>query len=364
MTRRSFLFASLATAAAGGVAVSPAAAAGQPMPLGYNTYCLRSWRWNDDQLLQFAVDHKLDAIFLQDTPDPRAMDPQHWADVKGQTATLGLHLETGGGAILPRTPEEFSAKVEDLRKQITRAKALGSPLVRCLFAGMRSQLPPGPIEQHIETMVRLVKTVRPQLLDAGLKLAYEVHKDLQAWEFKMFLDEVGSDVVGIYLDTGNPVFVLENPLTTIETLGPYALTLHLRDSVIYEHPRGVAVHWVPLGEGIVDFPGILDRARQLCPNVYVYVKPITGRPAEVIPYLEQDYWKAYPEARSKDLARFLALAKRGVPYDKPVVNEDLLGRKLPDYLIPAIQHQQLDHMERSLEYAKKSLDLGRRWREG
>jgi sugar phosphate isomerase/epimerase len=349
--------------AAGGASVSPGAASG-PMPLGYNTYCLRSWNWNDEQLLQFAVDHKLDAIFLQDTRDPRAMDPAHWPEVKARAAESGLRLETGGGTILPNNPEEFAAKVDGLRTQITRAKALGSPVVRCLFAGMRSQLPPGTIEQHIETMVRVMKAVRPQVLDAGLKLAVEVHKDLQAWEFKMFLDEVGSDFVGIYLDTGNPVFVLEHPLTTIETLGPYTVTLHLRDSVVYEHPRGVAVHWVPLGEGVVDFREILARARALCPDVYVYVKPITGRPAEVIPYLEQDFWKAYPAARSKDLARFLTLAKRGVPYDKPVVNEDLLGRRMPDYLVPAIQHQQMDHMERSLDYAKKSLDLGRRWRQG
>lgn len=364
MTRRSFLFAGLGSIAAGGAAVSSGAASDQAMPLGYNTYCLRSMNWNDEELLQFAADHKLDAIFLQDTRDPRAMDPAHWPEVKARAAALGLHLETGGGAILPNNPEDFSSKVEGLRTQIIRAKALGSPLVRCLFAGMRSQLPPGSIEQHIETMVRLVKTVRPQVLDAGLKLAFEVHKDLQAWEFKLFLDEAGADFVGIYLDTGNPVFVLEHPLTTIETLGPYALTLHLRDSVVYEHPRGVAVHWVPLGEGVVDFREIIARARELCPNVYVYVKPITGRPAEVIPYLEPAFWDSYPEARSRDLARFLTLAKRGVPYDKPVINEDLLGRRMPDYLIPAIQHQQLDHMERSLEYAKKSLDLGRRWRQG
>jgi hypothetical protein len=58
------------------------------------------------------------------------------------------------------------------------------------------------------------------------------------------------------------------------------------------------------------------------------------------------------------LARFLSLAKKGVPYDKPVVNEDLLGRTLPEYLIPAIQRQQLDHMERSLRYAKDQLGLG------
>lgn len=351
MTRRSFL-------AAGVLAGASAAAAPERMPLGYNTYCLRSHNWLDDRLLRYAHEQKLDAVFLQDSSDPGMMAPAHWADVRAQANGLGLHLETGGGAVLPRSPEEMQTKAEGLRTQIRRAKALGSPVVRCLFAGNRAALPPGPIEQHIETMVKLFRQVRSEALEAGLKLAVEVHKDLQAWEFKMFLDEVGTDFVGIYLDTGNPVFVLEHPLQTVETLGPYAVTLHLRDSVVYEHPRGVAMHWVPLGEGVVDFRAIMAKAREVCPGVYVYAKPITGRPAEVLPYLEPQFWSSYPKARSADLARFLSLAKKGVPYDKPVVNEDLLGRNLPGDLIPAIQRQQLDHMERSLRYAKEQLGLG------
>lgn len=333
------------------------------MPLGYNTYSIRSLDWHDDRLVDFAVENKLDAIFLQDTSDPRASDPTHWSELRARTRDLGLRLETGGSAVLPRTPEEFPQKVDYLRAQMHRAKGLGSPLVRCLFAGNRASLPPGTIDQHIETMVRLLGELRSEALDAEIKFAVEVHKDLQAWEFKMFLDEVGTDFVGIYLDTGNPVFVLEHPLTTVETLGPYAVTLHLRDSVVYEHPRGVAVHWVPLGEGVVDFHALMNKARVLCPDVYVYAKPITGRPAEVLPYLEPEFWKSYPKARSRDLARFLSLAKKGLPYDKTIVNEDLRGRKIPSYLLPAIQHQQLDHMERSLRYAKHELNLGVRWRD-
>lgn len=332
------------------------------MPLGYNTYSIRSLDWHDNRLIDYAVEQQLDAIFLQDTSDPRATDPSHWADVRVRTQEVGLRLETGGSAVLPRSSEEFPQKVTYLRAQIKRASAMGSPLVRCLIAGNRAGLPPGSIEQHIETMSRLLHEVKSEAVDAGVKFAVEVHKDLQAWEFKMFLDEVGTDFVGIYLDTGNPVFVLEHPLTTIETLAPYAVTLHLRDSVVYEHPRGVAVHWVPLGEGVVDFHAIMATARRLCPDVYVYAKPITGRPAEVLPYLEPEFWKSYPQARSKDLARFLSLAKKGVPYTKTIVNEDLQGRKMPDYLLPAIQHQQLDHMERSLRYAKEELNLGVRWR--
>lgn len=353
MTRRNFL-ASTAGAAA-------AFAAAKPMPIGINTYCLRALRWDDRKLIDYAAGLKLDAIFLQDSLDPKAMDPAHWAEVRQQAAGAGLHLETGGGAVLPKTPEAFQPMVENLRRQIERAKAMGSPIVRCVMASERAALPPGPVEQHIETLVRLVRAVRSQIVDAGLKLAFEVHKDLQAWEYRQFLDEAGKDVAGTYMDTGNPVFVLEHPLTTLETLAPYILTLHLRDSVIYEHKRGVAVQWVPLGEGIVDFKQIMARARELCPQVHVYIKPITGRPPQVIPYLEESYWKMFPKARAADLARFLALAKTGHPYENPMVIEDLPGR-VPEHFLTAVQYQQRDHLERSVEYAKKELDLGARWR--
>lgn len=355
ITRRTFLG---AATAAGLSAATP----GGPMRMGINTYCLRAMRWHDRKLLEYAAGLKMDAIFLQDSLDPKAMDPEHWREVKQQAGELGLHLETGGGGIFPKSPDGFAAAVDSLRKQIVRAKALGSPIVRGVIASERSALPPGSIEQHTETMVRLLKAVRSQVLDAGVKIAIETHKDLQAWELKNLVEEAGKDFVGVYVDTGNPVFVLEHPLTTLETLAPYAVTLHLRDSILYEHKRGVAVQWVPLGEGVVDFKQIMARAREVCPDVYVYIKPITGRPPQVLPYLETDYWKTYPKARAADLARFLELVRNGHPYEGHMVIEDLPGRPIPEYYLPAVQHQQQEHMERSVEYGKKVLNLGVRWR--
>jgi 3-oxoisoapionate decarboxylase len=356
VTRRSFF------AASSGAAAGLAFAAGKPMPLGINTYCLRALRWHDRQLLEYTAGLKMDAIFLQDSLDPKAQDPAHWNEVRAIAADLRLHLETGGGGVFPKAPDAFNASVENIRKNIVRAKAMGSPLMRAVIASDRASLPPGPVEQHIETMIRLLKAVRTQAVDAGMKIAIEVHKDLQAWELKGLVEQAGPDFVGVYMDTGNPVFVLEHPLTTLETLAPHIVTLHLRDSIVYEHKRGVAVQWVPLGEGTVDFKQIMARVRELCPNVYVYVKPITGRPPQVLPYLEPAFWSTYPKARAADLARFLSLAKSGAPYEGHVVVEDLQGRPIPEAFLAAVQYQQREHMERSVEYAKKTLDLGVRWR--
>jgi sugar phosphate isomerase/epimerase len=332
------------------------------IPMGFNSYCLRALRWTDFQLLDYAAGLKLDAMFLQDSLDPDRDKPEHWRKVKEHAAERGLHLETGVGAILPKSPDAMEASRQSLLHGAGMAAAMGSPVVRCLHATDREHFPPGPAAQHIQTSIRLFKSVRQQAIDAGVKFAIENHKDFQAWEMREVIEGAGKDFVGSYLDTGNPVFVCEDPMTTLETLGPYALTVHLRDSAIYETPRGAAVEWVPLGEGAVDFRKFIARLREIANPVYVYIKPITGRPPQVLPYLEASFWETFPKARASEFARFLALAKSGRPYAGHVVIEDLPGRQPPEAFVAAIQYQQREHMERSVEYGKKVLDLGIRWR--
>jgi CheY-like chemotaxis protein len=52
----------------------------------------------------------------------------------------------------------------------------------------------------------------------------------------------------------------------------------------------------------------------------------------------------------------LALARRGKPYNQPHLMADL--PEVRDRYIDALKIQQMDHMERSLEYCRKTLNLG------
>jgi 3-oxoisoapionate decarboxylase len=362
MTRRDFFSLALSSAVAAGVAPRISSPATRTWPLGLNTYCLRFQKWNDRQLIDYCASQKLDCIFLQDSLDPGVMDPKHWVNVRAWVKEKGLHIETGGGPILPKSPEARPQILAALRKNIQRAAAMGSPMVRALLAADRYALPEGPVDQSIEIAAGILREVRSEVMDAGLKIGIENHKELQAWETRVLIETAGKEFVGSYLDTGNPVFVAEDPLTTIEELGPCAVTFHLRDSVVYEHPEGVAVQWVPLGEGTPDFRKLVARAAEVLPaGVHVHCKPITARPPTVIPVHSDEFWKKwFPRARSRDLARFLALARRGKPYEQPHLTADV--PQLRDKYFDALKVQQLEHMERSLEYCRQKLDLGVRWR--
>jgi 3-oxoisoapionate decarboxylase len=358
ISRREFLGSSVLLAAT----AAAAASSGRRWPLGFNTYCLRFQRWNDRQLIDYAVRQKLDAIFLQDSQDPDRTDRGHWAEIRALAKELGLHFEVGGAGILASKADDDSKLIDVLRKEIELASALGSPVVRARLGNDRYALPEGPLERQIERAVRILQAVRSRALDAGVKIGIENHKELQAWETRQLIVAAGTDFVGSYLDTGNPVFVAEDPATTLEELGPYAVSFHLRDSVVYDQPEGIAVQWVPLGEGTVDFKSLLTRAAEILPqSVHIYCKPITARPPVVLPVYSDEFWKKwFPRARSRDFSRFLALARRGRPYDKPQIVADV--PELRERYMDALKSQQLDHMERSLEYCRKSLDLGVRWR--
>ena len=259
--------------------------------MGLNTYCLRALRWHDLKLLEYTAGLKLDAVFLQDSVDPGTNDPAHWKEVKDAAARLGLHLETG----TRRLAAAYARPVRRTRCKLLRdaiRRGVGHGVAAGAHAGRqrpRSTCRPGPPAQHIETMIKLLRAVRSEAMDAGVKFAIENHKDLLCWQTRQVIEGAGKEFVGSYLDTGNPVFVMEDPLETVETLGPVAVTLHLRDSVVYETRNGIAVQWVPLGEGVVDFKRIVARAKEICPPLYVYIKPITGRPPADPAILEPEF---------------------------------------------------------------------------
>jgi hypothetical protein len=119
------------------MAGEPASPPARTWRLGLNTYCLRFQRWNDRQLFDYGAKQKVDALFLQDSLDAGVMDPQHWARVRTWSKEMDLRLETGGGILLPGSPEAYPQAVSKLRKNIERAAAIERAQGRMPAASVR-----------------------------------------------------------------------------------------------------------------------------------------------------------------------------------------------------------------------------------
>ena len=119
------------------------------------------------------------------------------------------------------------------------AKAVGAHSMRC-YMGANADRP--NLERCMEATIEALRSVRTQALDLGIRIAVENHSgDMQAREVKALIEAAGKDFVGSCLDSGNPMWVVEDPLVSLETLGPYVVTTHIRDSAVFEHPRGAPV---------------------------------------------------------------------------------------------------------------------------
>ena len=336
----------------------------QPIRLGFDTYSLRAFRWKAPQLLDFAAQHKLDAIQLSSLDDFETLDDAYLARIKDQAARSGIVIDAGIGCVCP-TSKSFNSKngtpEQYLTKGLRAAHAVGARSMRCFLGASADRRGPLPIEAHIANTVKALQSVRNLSHDLDVKVAVENHSgDMQAWELRELILAAGKDFVAACLDTGNPMWVIEDPLVTLEVLGPYTVTTHIRDSVVFEHPRGAAAQWVALGDGIIDFKKFVARFRELCPQSTMQLENITGRPPTVLPYLEDDFWKAFPKARAAEFARFVELARTGHPYMGLMVIEDA-GKPSPENAAALRQQQQYD-LERGFEYARKVLDIGVRWR--
>jgi sugar phosphate isomerase/epimerase len=364
MLRRTFLQ-SVAGAASTGVAASAAmSAAGDGIRLGLDTYSIRDFKWKAMQLLDYAGGLKLDAIQISSLDEFESLEPAHLARVRDRANSLGIKIDAGIGSVCPTSGSwrpQWGTPREYLVRGLQAAKAVGATSMRCFLGSAAERRGSLPIEAHMEAMIKSLQSARNEALESGVKIAIENHNgDLEAREVKTIIEEAGKEYVGSCLDAGNPMWLLEDPQLTLEVLGQYVVTTHFRDSAVYEHPRGAAFQWVALGDGSIDFQKFLVRFRELCPKASIQLEIITGRPPSVLPYLEADFWKAFPKKPAADFARFVALVKRGHSYQGPMMIGGA-GEQPAEFKAALKQQERLD-LERSLEYAKHTLGLGIRWR--
>lgn len=327
--------------------LAPALAAANDVLLGIDLFSVRSQGWTAFEHLDFAARHGAKVVHFSEIRFLGSLEDDHVKKVAEHARRLGIALEIGMRSVCP-TSTLFDAQqgsAEDQLKRVIRAANLaGSRLVRCFLGSMADRQTPTPLSAHIENTAKTLRACRAYAQDHNVRVAVENHAgDMQARELKSLIELAGKDFVGAVIDSGNPVWALEDPHLTLETLAPYILTSHVRDSYLWKTPDGIAVQWTRMGEGNIDIAAWVQRYRELCPGKALSMEIIvTGtRKFEVF---NRKFWDAYRDTPAWEFTRFLALAEKGSPQtDPPKLEKEV-----------SLTKERRD-LELSIEYTKKLL---------
>src|SRR5947207_435655 len=303
------------------VAAAPVAAA-QPVRFGVDLYSIRSQGWTPFQYLDYCAKWKAKVVHFSEIRFIGSLEAANLRQVRAHAEKLGIEIEIGMRSICPSSkmfdPAQGTAE-EQLTRMIHAAKVAGSPIVRAVLGSMADRIGPIPIEGHIENTAKVLRKVRSLAMDHGLKIAIENHAgDMQGRELKMLIEEAGKDFVGACLDSGNPLWTIEDPHLTLETLAPYVLTSHVRDSALWRdtspsQPGRVAVQWVRMGEGNIGIREYAKKYRELCPGRAFSLEVIVTAP-RMFAVDDPKFWDGYRKTPAWEFARFLALADKGQPH--------------------------------------------------
>ncbi len=333
MTRRNAI-------AMAGVASLAAQTSAAPVKLGIDLFSIRSSGWTPFQYLDYCAAQKAKVVHFSEVRFIGSLEPDNLKKVREHAESKGIEVEIGMKSIC-LTSKMFDAKDGTAEEQLTRmigsAKLVGSKIVRCVL-GSAEDRKPGPIDLHIESMVKVLRNMRSRSMDAGIKIAVENHAgDMQGWELRNLIEAAGKDFVGACLDSGNPCWTLEDPHATLEALHPYVLTSHVRDSAVWRTPQGAAVSWVRMGDGNVNIDDYCRKYAALCPGRALSMECIVTGP-RMYNYRDPKFWDAYRDVPAWNFERFAEIAERGKPFEIPKVDRAMAAQREREDLEASLAH--------------------------
>lgn len=229
---------------------------------------------------------------------------------------------------------------------------LGAKVVRATMSGIlcgdRRTLASG-WDARLQSVARRLREVLPQAHDLGLCIAIENHQDATTGDFLRLADMVdGHSAFGVCLDTGNALAVGEGPVESARRLAPLIRHAHLKDYTIHFCPEGYRLVRCAAGEGVVDFPAILEILRA---NGHVMLPGIevAWQATRTIPLLEEAWWSHYPPRDVTTLLPALRLLwAKGRPAEEPYSSAWERGESSEQ-----VCKEEWDVLRRSVEYFRR-----------
>lgn len=153
---------------------------------------------------------------------------------------------------------------------------------------------------------RSIEAAAPLLDRYKIPLGLENHKDWTTDELAALMKEYSSEYLGVCLDFGNNISLLDDPAEAITRLAPYTTMTHMKNIDVRPYEEGFLLSEVVPPDGMLDLPWILETIRAARPQTRFVLEMITRDPLK-IPCLTDRYWTTFPDRSGQDLARTLRL---------------------------------------------------------
>jgi sugar phosphate isomerase/epimerase len=156
-------------------------------------------------------------------------------------------------------PRQYrAARLDRIKKASEFAKRCGIPAVQthCGF------IPENPNDILYQEVVAAIREAAGTCKSNGQNFRCETGQETPITLIRAIKD-VGLDNVGVNFDLANLILYGKgNPVDAIELLGPYVQGIHAKDGLFPTDPKELGKE-VPIGQGKVDFPRIIQRLKEL-----------------------------------------------------------------------------------------------------
>lgn len=299
-TRRNFLFTAAATAAVSRLSGSPSTPPRTKMGIASTCYMTVRKVYKIEDLLDRA--EALGAGGVQGSLS--STDSEYLKNIRARAERLGMYLEVMGS--LPK--DDNTAKFE---ATLAAAKQVGARCVRSACLGSRRYETFKDLAEwntFVRTSHARIDRAMPIVEKHGVPLALENHKDWTADEMAALMKAKSNPLLGVCLDTGNNISLLDDPMYVIETLAPYAFCTHLKDMGVAPYEDGFLLSEVVLGTGILDLKRVVETIHKARPETRISLEMITRDPLKV-PCFTDRYWATFPHRDGLYLARTVRLVR-------------------------------------------------------
>lgn len=224
------------------------------MKLGIGTY---TYRWGfgvpdlqyprkmlEHQLLAKAKAFGLSVVQISDNLPLHDFAEERLDYLYRISQNLDIELEVGARGLTP----------DYLHRYIDIAAYLKARILRFVIDK------PG-YEPPVADIISIIREANSSLRRQGVTLAIENYARLNAQQLRDIIEKVGSDQVGICLDSANSLGIAEGLDTVVTCLAPYTVNLHIKDFGIQRHSHGMGfqIDGRPAGKGILNIPWLLEQ---------------------------------------------------------------------------------------------------------